>query len=180
MSGFQYFHQNMSGALNRGFQGHILYTFRIPEKVKTVRITFRFNKREWVGDTELLRKRCGEALLQNVPQQYVTDDAVTTAMGYVKGEINLSVRYNGREIGGMHRNLLLKEAVIGSDRASEGFLPTRFCGGIFQVDLHCLHIVNDNTEYELKVCDAESDTEESGAEKSSAVRSSADGSGAAL
>lgn len=155
MSGFQHFQQSMSGTLNRGFQGHILYTFLIPEEVKTIRIAFRFNKREWEGNTESLRNRCREALLQNVPQQYVTDDAVTAAMGHVKGEINLSVRYNGREIGGMHRNLLLKEGVIGPDLASVGFLPTRFCGGILQLDLHCLHIVNDKTEYELKVCGAD-------------------------
>lgn len=145
------FYQVMEGILNRGFQGHILYSILIPEDVRTLQFTLRFEKREWEGDQDILYERCRKALLLNLPDKLITPETIQNAMNHVKGEMNLSVRYNGQEIGGMHRNLLLKKAVVGPEKASEGFQPVRFRGGILQLDLHCLHVTNDRTRYILEI-----------------------------
>lgn len=148
------FRQCMTGNVNKGFQGHIRYTMQLPEQVKRVRLVFQFDKREPEQDLEQMRQASREALMLNAQGQSVTEEMLRFCEGLPKGEINVSMTYNGAVVGCMHRNLLTKEAVVGPDQASEGFQATRFTGGILEVTLHCLHIVNDGTSYELVIEEA--------------------------
>ena len=63
----------------------------------------------------------------------------------------MSLDYQHAVLGTAHRNELVKEVKISRAEASEGFLPTNFCGGLLEITLHCLNIENDGTNYELIV-----------------------------
>lgn len=141
----------VTGVLNRGFQGHIRYMLQLPENVRSIRVQLTFDKREPEWDPEQLRKECKEALLTNMPEEMITEEVLDRFVKFPKGEINMSLAYHHAVLGTAHRNELVKEVWIGAEDASEGFLPTRFQGGLLEITLHCLNIVNDGTNYELIV-----------------------------
>ena len=145
------YEQRMTGILNRDFQGHIRYMIQLPECVSKVRVQLTFDKREPEWDPEQLRSECKDALLTNMPEEIITEELLDRFVKFPKGEINMSIAYHHAVLGTAHRNELVKEVWIGAEDASEGFLPTRFQGGLLEITLHCLNIVNDGTNYELIV-----------------------------
>lgn len=145
------YEERVTGVLNRGFQGHIRYMLQLPENVRSIRVQLTFDKREPEWDPEQLRRECKEALLTNMPEEMITEEVLDRFVKFPKGEINMSLAYQHAVLGTAHRNELVKEVKICAAEASEGFLPTNFCGGLLEITLHCLNIVNDGTNYELIV-----------------------------
>lgn len=145
------YEQRVTGVLNRDFQGHIRYMLQLPENVRSIRVQLTFDKREPKWDPEQLREDCKKALLTNLPEEMITEEVLDRFVKFPKGEINMSLAYHHAILGTAHRNELVKEVFIGADGASEGFLPTNFKGGMLEIILHCLNVVNDGTNYELIV-----------------------------
>lgn len=148
MNGYE---QRVTGELNRDFQGNVRYLLQIPEAVRRIRVRFTFDQREPKWDPEQLRRDCKRALLTNLPEELISEEMLNRFMTFPKGEINMSISYQGAVLGSAHRNELVKEVFIGADEASEGFMPANFKGGALEITLHCLNVVNDGTHYELIV-----------------------------
>ncbi|WP_143321840.1 DUF6669 family protein [Clostridium sp. HBUAS56010] len=140
-----------SGQLSAGYQGHISYLFFIPENMKSLDITFEFDKREPTGNLEEIEKKGIQALLQNIPDLEVTQSVKEQLLKMPKSEINVSVFHNGACLGTAHRNLLLKEIHISPEYSSEGFLQWKTDEGNLRIVLHVLNVLNDNTNFSLVV-----------------------------
>ena len=119
----------VSGQLPRGFQGHISYTTLLPGELRALRVMFTFDKREGTPVPEALAEH-----LCTMP----------------KGEINVSLFLNGACVGSAHRNQLTKEMLLAPQGSSEGFVNCRPTG-VLRVVLHVLNVLNDETNYTLRL-----------------------------
>lgn len=144
--------QTMQGVLNRGFQGHITYSFMLPEWAYGVEIRLVFDKREPLEAAESLQADCKKALARNkIDPKALPGPVLEQVCHMPKAEINFSVFRNEQCLGTAHRDAQLKEVCIFPDKASDGFVPGRIAGGVMRVVLHCFNIVNDGTRYSLTV-----------------------------
>lgn len=139
------------GCLNKGFQGHITYTFAAPAMDGDMDICFCFDQREAAEGLEELREGCRKALALNMPERKFSEEEYEMFYRMPKGEINVSVFHNGQCIGSAHRNVPSKNIRISQNGSSEGFAACRISGGVVRIVLHVLNVLNDGTEYELTV-----------------------------
>ena len=115
----------VSGQLPRGFQGHISYTTLLPG--------------------------CMAAAAQNLPEGTPVPEALAEHLCTMpKGEINVSLFLNGACVGSAHRNQLTKEMLLAPQGSSEGFVNCRPTG-VLRVVLHVLNVLNDETNYTLRL-----------------------------
>ena len=120
----------VSGQLPRGFQGHISYTTLLPGE---------------------LRAGCMAAAAQNLPEGTPVPEALAEHLCTMpKGEINVSLFLNGACVGSAHRNQLTKEMLLAPQGSSEGFVNCRPTG-VLRVVLHVLNVLNDETNYTLRL-----------------------------
>ena len=123
-----------SGQLPRGFQGHISYTTLLPGELRALRVVFTFDKRA-----------------QNLPEGTPVPEALAEHLCTMpKGEINVSLFLNGACVGSAHRNQLTKEMLLAPQGSSEGFVNCRPTG-VLRVVLHVLNVLNDETNYTLRL-----------------------------
>lgn len=128
----------ISGALCKGFQGHIAYTTVLPQQLAGLEICVTFDKRE-PEQEPLLRAACAAAIRQNEPGLELTEQQQSFLSRSPKSEINVSVFLNGQCVGSAHRNQLTKRIVLAPDAACEGFVACRPEGV-----LHVLNVLNDD------------------------------------
>lgn len=140
-----------SGQLSAGYQGHIAYSFFLPQSVEALDISFEFDKREPLKNLEELKKQGIKAVRCNIPDLVMDESMENRFLKMPKSEINVSVFHNGACLGSAHRNLLLKEIHISSEGSSEGFLLRKLQGGDLKIVLHVLNVLNDDTNYCLTV-----------------------------
>lgn len=139
------------GCLNKGFQGHITYTFAAPVTDGSMDICFCFDQREAAEGLEELREGCRRALDINMPGREFTEEEYEVFYRMPKGEINVSVFHNGQCIGSAHRNTPVKNIRISPNGSSEGFAACHISAGVVRIVLQVLNVLNDKTEYELTV-----------------------------
>lgn len=142
------------GILNKGFQGHIVYSVLLPKKAKGVRITFEFNKRKAESDFEEWNHQCLMALKKNIPeedkdlaQKYIDAEFYKK----LKSELNITIYHNGVCLGSAHKDKTYRVIEISEKKASEGFEPHSFEGGILEISMHVWDVLNNNTSYRLHV-----------------------------
>ena len=128
----------ISGALCKGFQGHIAYTTALPQQLAGLEICVTFDKRE-PEQEPLLRAACAAAIRQNEPGLELTGQQQSFLSRSPKSEINVSVFLNGQCVGSAHRNQLTERIVLAPDAACEGFVACRPEGV-----LHVLNVLNDD------------------------------------
>ena len=140
-----------SGQLPRGFQGHISYTTLLPGELRALRVVFTFDKREPQQEPDTLRAGCMAAAAQNLPEGTPVPEALAEHLCTMpKGEINVSLFLNGACVGSAHRNQLTKEMLLAPQGSSEGFVNCRPTG-VLRVVLHVLNVLNDETNYTLRL-----------------------------
>ena len=140
-----------SGQLPRGFQGHISYTTLLPGELRALRVVFTFDKREPQQEPDTLRAGCMAAAAQNLPEGTPVPEALAEHLCTMpKGEINVSLFLNGAWVSSAHSNQLTKEMLLAPQGSSEGFVNCRPTG-VLRVVLHVLNVLNDETNYTLRL-----------------------------
>ena len=124
----------VSGQLPRGFQGHISYTTLLPGELRALRVMFTFDKREPQQEPDTLRAGCMAAAAQNLPEGTPVPEALAEHLC----------------VGSAHRNQLTKEMLLAPQGSSEGFVNCRPTG-VLRVVLHVLNVLNDETNYTLRL-----------------------------
>ena len=94
---------------------------------------------------------CMAAAAQNLPEGTPVPEALAEHLCTMpKGEINVSLFLNGACVGSAHRNQLTKEMLLAPQGSSEGFVNCRPTG-VLRVVLHVLNVLNDETNYTLRL-----------------------------
>ncbi|MDR1972371.1 MAG: hypothetical protein LBQ46_10685 [Treponema sp.] len=139
------------GQLNSGFQGYIEYRVYCAEEADRLHISLCFDKREYLGERAPFLQSCLEALRETVPDIKPTDQALDYLLTIPKTEVNLAVFFNDLCLGSAFRDSKEKNIALSAAASSPGFIPWRPQAGILRVVICALRILNDNTEYILRV-----------------------------
>lgn len=139
-----------AGELMKGFIGNISYEMVLPKEWDQLVIKTEFEKRTLEIVTEKDRNGCIEAYKKNTGKS-PTEKEILGMINGQKTEINVSVFHNEAYLGCAHRDEMVKQIVISSQKASEGFQTWKFQGGVLKVVLHVYQMLNDHTPYRITI-----------------------------
>ena len=139
------------GSCHGAFRGTSLTQRFCRGELRALRVMFTFDKREPQQEPDTLRAGCMAAAAQNLPEGTPVPEALVEHLCTMpKGEINVSLFLNGACVGSAHRNQLTKEMLLAPQGSSEGFVNCRPTG-VLRVVLHVLNVLNDETNYTLRL-----------------------------